>query len=165
MLAFVGARGADWSWQRAVAHVDAMAHGRPIDRTLSVTVHFHPDRLVNGDLILEVVAREGVYRSQFETGTSNGGLSAHPGGDRWTWESRLFGGAYDHAPAWQRPKYGSLNFRRRAAGGSPRFGSAPQRLHAHVLERTTFCYPESVFEPSRLGTASKMSLIADAEGR
>jgi Protein of unknown function (DUF3626) len=31
-----------------------------------------------------------VYRSQFETGISNGGL----GGDRDAWERALFGGAY-----------------------------------------------------------------------
>jgi hypothetical protein len=65
-----------------------------------------------------------VYRSQFETGTSNGGLTAHPGGDRWSWESRIFAGAYDDAPSAERPKYGSLNFPRRATGGAPRFGSA-----------------------------------------
>jgi hypothetical protein len=48
-----------------------------------VTLHFHPDRLVAGTPILERMARDGVYRSQFETGTSNGGLTAHPDGDRW----------------------------------------------------------------------------------
>jgi hypothetical protein len=51
-----------------------------------VTLHFHPDRLVGGAPILERMAR--VYRSQFETGVSNGGLTACPGGDRWRWESR-----------------------------------------------------------------------------
>lgn len=30
----------------------------------------------------------------------------HPGGDRWSWESRIFGTAYDEAPASERPKYG-----------------------------------------------------------
>ena len=33
-------------------------------------------------------------------------------------------------------------------GGSPRFGSAHLRLREDVLERTTFCYPDSVFEPT-----------------
>jgi hypothetical protein len=41
------------------------------------------------------MARDGVYRSQFETRVSNGGLTAYPGGDRWRWESRIFGAAYD----------------------------------------------------------------------
>lgn len=126
-------------------------------------LNFHPDRIVGGMLILEAMGRDGCYRSQFETGTSNGGLTAHPGGDRWSWESRLFGRAYDTAPASERPKYGSLNFRSKPAGGSPRFGSAHIRLNAATLTRTTFCYPDSVFEPTHLGVASRMSLIARAE--
>lgn len=56
----------------------------------------------------------GVYRSQFETGTSNGGLSAHPGGERWAWESRIFGWAYDEATPTLHPKYGALNHRFRS---------------------------------------------------
>jgi hypothetical protein len=32
--------------------------------------------------------------------------TAHPGGDRWLWESRIFAGTYDDAPAADRPKYG-----------------------------------------------------------
>jgi hypothetical protein len=105
-----------------------------------------------------------VYRSQFETGTSNGGLTAHPGGDRWRWESRIFAGAYDNAPAADRPKYGSLNFRGRLVGGSPRFGSAHLRLRRHTMDRTTFCYPDSVFEPAHFGVAARVStLVAFAE--
>ncbi|GLY76521.1 DUF3626 domain-containing protein [Actinoallomurus iriomotensis] len=149
---------------RAIAHVTSLATGEPSDPSLRVTLHFHPDRLVGGVPILERMARDAVYRSQFETGTSNGGLTAHPGGDRWGWESRIFAGAYDDGPATQRPKYGSLNFRRRLVGGSPRFGSAHLRLAAHTLARTTFCYPDSVFEPQHFGVASKLStLIALAE--
>src|SRR5699024_11969950 len=53
-----------------------------------------------------------------------GGLTAHPGGDRWRWEQRIFGGAYDGAPARERPKYGALNHRRNPLGGAPRFGSS-----------------------------------------
>ncbi|MCU7729115.1 DUF3626 domain-containing protein [Actinoplanes sp. KI2] len=110
------------------------------------------------------MARDGVYRSQFETGTSNGGLTAYPGGDRWRWESRIFAGAYDHGPAADRPKYGSLNFRRRRVGGSPRFGSAYLRLTPLTLSRTTFCYPDSASEPADFGVASRLStLIAMAE--
>ncbi|WP_240942024.1 DUF3626 domain-containing protein [Planosporangium thailandense] len=109
------------------------------------------------------MARDGIYRSQFVTGTSNGGLTAHPGGDRWRWESRIFGGAYDDAPDHERPVYGALNFRRNPVGGSPRFGSAHFRLTADTLRRATFCYPDSVFEPSAFGVAAGMSLIALAE--
>lgn len=145
---------------RAIEHVTALAAGDPIDRTLRVTLNFHPDRLTGGVPILEALARDGIYRSQFETGTSNGGLTAHAGGDRWSWESRIFGRAYDDADPSERPKYGSLNFRRRSIGGSPRFGSSHFRLGERALQRTTFCYPDSVFEPVHFGVASRMALTA-----
>ena len=127
-----------------------------------MTLNFHPDRAVDGVLVLAALARDGVYRSQFETGTSNGGLTAHPGGDRWRWESRIFGGAYDEAAADERPKYGALNFRRKPAGGAPRFGSAHLRLCRGTLHRTTFCYPDSVFEPEHFGVAARMALFERA---
>src|SRR3954454_10366564 len=130
-------------------------------------MNFHPDRLAGDVPILEAMARDGSYRSQFETGTSNGGLTAHPGGDRWRWESRIFGRAYDDVPASDRPVYGSLNHRRRPGGGSPRFGSAHLRLTAGTLDRTTFCYPDSVFEPTAFGTRDRAGLVAlaDADGQ
>jgi hypothetical protein len=149
--------------QRAIAHVAAQAGGGAVDPTLRVTLNFHPDRVVGGVSVLEAMADDGVYRCQFETGTSNGGLTAFRGGDRWAWESRMFGGAYDDAPAAARPKYGSLNFRRRAVGGSPRFGSAHLRLRPPTLSRTTFCYPDSVLLPTHFGVATQMSLISLAE--
>jgi Protein of unknown function (DUF3626) len=73
---------------RAMAHVALKSSGGPVDPELRVTLNFHPDRLASGVPILEALARDGVYRSQFETGTSNGGLTAFEGGDRWWWESR-----------------------------------------------------------------------------
>ncbi len=154
--------------ERALAHLRTLAHGDPIDPALRVTLHFHPDRLVSGMPILAAMARDQRYRSQFETGTSNGALTAHPGGNRWQWESRIFAGAYDDATAAERPKYGSLNFRRRGIGGSPRFGSAYLRLTEETLTRTTFCYPDSVFEPTNFGLAARSSrliALAAADGR
>lgn len=142
------------------AAVDA---GPALDRALDVTVHFHPDRLVDGVPLLAHLAADGVYRSQFETGTSNGGLTARPGGDRWRWEQRMFGGAYDDGPACERPKYGALNYRRHPVGGAVRFGSSHLRLAPHVLDRVTFCYPDSVTEPTNFGTAQCMPLISLAE--
>ena len=151
-------------FQKAIAHVATLAEGGPADPSWRVTLHFHPDRLVAGTPILQLMAQDGEYRSQFETGTSNGGLTAHPGGDRWRWESRIFAAAYDNGPAAGRPKYGSLNFRRRRAGGSPRFGSAHLRLAAHTLARTTFCYPDSFSQPEHFGVAARVStLVALAE--
>jgi len=149
--------------QQALAHVASKSSGGPVDPDLRVTLNFHPDRLIKGVPILEALGRDQLYRSQFETGTSNGGLTAHPGGDRWSWESRMFGGAYDHAPAAARPKYGSLNFRRRTTGGSPRFGSSHVRLRPETLARSSFCYPDSFLEPVSFGVAAAMSLIELAE--
>jgi Protein of unknown function (DUF3626) len=100
-----------------------------------VTLNFHPDRLCRGELVLDAICRDSLYRSQFETGTSNGGLTAFRGGGRWDWESRFFGAAYDDAPAAERPKYGSLNFRRRTVGGSPRFGERSRTPAAPGLSR------------------------------
>ncbi|WP_328473977.1 DUF3626 domain-containing protein [Actinoplanes sp. NBC_00393] len=60
-----------------------------------MTVNFHPDRLVaDGRTVAQCLADDGVYRSQFETRISNGGLTAYPVGDRDRWEHRMFGGAY-----------------------------------------------------------------------
>ncbi|MEB8340338.1 DUF3626 domain-containing protein [Streptomyces endophyticus] len=145
--------------ERALDHVAGLASGPPLDPTLRVTLNFHPDRLLRGKPILDAMADDGVYRSQFVTGTSNGGLTAHPGGDRWRWESRIFDGSYDAAPTHERPVYGALNFRRRPTGAAPRFGSAHFRLTAETLARTTFCYPDSTLEPTDFGVAAGMGLI------
>ena len=148
---------------QAIGHVAARSEGEPLAPDLRVTINFHPDMPIGRDPMLAVLAREGVYRSQFETGVSSGGLTARPGGDRWLWESRMFGGAYDAAEPHQRPRYGALNYRRWEVGGSPRFGSAHLRLHPHVAARTTFCYPDSHLDPRCFGVASRMGLIALAE--
>jgi hypothetical protein len=146
-------------YEEALEHVAAVADGDPGDRSWRVTLHFHPDRLVGGVPILERMARDGVYRSQFETRVSNGGLTAHPGGDRWRWESRIFGAVYDDSPPASRPKYGSLNFRQRRIGGSPRFGSAHLRLTAGTLARASFCYPDSAAEPGHFGITARLSSL------
>ncbi|KAB8167300.1 DUF3626 domain-containing protein [Streptomyces sp. 3MP-14] len=125
-------------------------------------MNFHPDRLVAGEPILRRMARDGAYLSQFVTGTSNGGLTAHPGGDRWRWESRMFGAAYDAAPAQQRPVYGALNHLRRSTGGAPRFGSAHFRLAPEVLARATFCYPDSSTLPTAFGVGDRCDLVRRA---
>jgi Protein of unknown function (DUF3626) len=149
--------------ERALRHVASLACGPALDPALRVTLNFHPDRLIGGWPILLAMAEDGAYRSQFATGTSNGGLTAHPGGDRWRWESRIFAGAYDRADAHERPVYGALNFRLKPYGAAPRFGSAHFRLSAETLPRTTFCYPDSALQPADFGIADSMSLIALAE--
>jgi hypothetical protein len=141
---------------RALAHVAGLSTDGHMPHAVRVTVNFHPERVV------EALARDGRYRSQFETGTSNGGLTAHPGGDRWRWESRIFGGAYDDAPSRMRPVYGSLNLQHRDVGASPRFGSAHLRLTEAALARATFCFPDSVFEPIAFGVAGRMGSVTAA---
>ena len=70
----------------------------------------------------------------------------------------MFGGAYDAAPAADRPVYGALDFRRKPVGAAPRYGSAHFRLSPATLPRTTFCYPDSVLEPSDFGVAAGASI-------
>lgn len=47
--------------------------------------------------------------------------------------------------------YGAWNRRADPYGGAVRFGSAHLRLRPHVLVRTTFCFPDSVHEPTDHG--------------
>ena len=150
------------AWQRALQHVQTMASGEPLDRFLRVTLHFHPDRAnhAGGRPLLAGWLRWGLP-IPVRDGTSNGGLAARPAGRRPVAVGvEMYGGAYDAAPVDQRPKYGSLNHRRRAVGGSVRFGSAHLRLSTSVLERTTFCYPDSHLEPTAFGTSTRMPLVA-----
>lgn len=149
--------------ERALHYVAALSSGSALDSRLRVTLNFHPDRMVGDRQTLLQLADDGIYHSQFVTGTSNGGLTAHPGGDRWRWESRIFGGAYDSAAAHERPVYGALNFRGKPVGAAPRFGSTHFRLTAAALSRATFCYPDSFLEPSDFGVAPHMALIELAE--
>ena len=146
----------DWGTAAGAHRVDA-----------SVTLQFHPDWPHAGRRVLESLAADGVYRSQFATGISNGGLTAYPGGDRWRWESRLFAGRYDHSHPHERPVYGAWNRRGDPYGGAVRFGSAYLELRPEVLERTTFCFPDSVFEPTHHGGAEllpQLCALADASG-
>ncbi|MEU2423436.1 DUF3626 domain-containing protein [Streptomyces sp. NPDC007851] len=147
----------------ALRHVAALSSGPVLDPGLRITLNFHPDRVSAGRPVLEALARDGVYHSQFVTGTSNGGLTAHPGGDRWRWETRIFGGCYDDATPAERPVYGALNFRRQVVGAAPRFGSAHLRLTGPALDRATFCYPDSAAEPTDFGVAAGTHLLALAE--
>jgi hypothetical protein len=116
-----------------------------------ITLQFHPDWPYAGSTVIDSMVADGIYRSQFSTGTSNGGLTAHPGGDRWRWESRLFSGRYDDAPAEARPVYGAWNRRADPYGGAVRFGSCYVRLRPEVVDRATFCFPDSVYEPTDSG--------------
>jgi len=156
------------TWERALAHVAervaAAGDGPPLASGARVVVHLHPDRVVpaTGLPVLAQLVLDGRYRSQFETGTSAGGLTAHPGGDRWRWESELFGGAYDAAPASERPVYGALSLHGDASGAALRFGSCHLRLRACALGRVTLAFPDSALGPEALGTADAAPAVAAA---
>lgn len=135
-------------------------------RVEAVTLQLHPDWPHRGAKVVGSLAVEGLYRSQFTTGTSNGGLTAFPGGDRWRWESRLFAGRYDEGLAAERPVYGAWN-RADPYGGAIRFGSSYLRLRPAAVDRSTFCFPDSVFEPVDVGDAAllpHLCRLADESG-
>lgn len=128
--------------------------------TARILLHFHPDWPYRGATVIEAMVSSGRYLSQFQTGTSNGGLTAFRGGDRWNWESRLFNRRYDSAPADARPVYGAVDLGE-AHGSAPRFGSAFLRLRCEASERATYCYPDSMFEPEKVvGLGEVSALVA-----
>ena len=117
--------------------------------------------------MLDAIVADGAYRSQWVTGTSNGGLTARPGGDRWAWESRLFDARYDDGPGEARPVYGAYDRGQGPWGAATRFGSAHLVLRAEVVGRSTFCWPDSVFEPEAFGGPERLAelcALADAGG-
>ena len=116
-----------------------------------VALHFHPDFDLWVRPVLERILEDGAYLSQFATGTSNGGLTAFTGGDRWLWEHRIFDGVYDHVSPADHPIYGALAIDHDPYGPAPRFGSSqspppaarreqdnlrlPRQLHAALVVR------------------------------
>lgn len=149
-------------WHDALAAVAERAKpGGRLPGSARLVLHFHPESDLRGRPVLARILEEGRYTSQFVTGTSNGGLTAMPGGDRWRWESRLFGGAYDTHDAASRPSYGALLLDGDPYGAAPRFGSAYLRLRPEAIGRATFSYPDSAFEPQLFGVADRMGLVDD----
>jgi hypothetical protein len=146
--------------ERALTHVRARSATSIDHADYDITLNFHPDLCINNQSVIDLIAAQGSYRSQHETGTSSGGLTAHRGGDRWNWESRIFGAAYDEAEPFLRPKYGALNYLKNPAGGSYRFGSCHFRLASEVRARTSLCYPDSYFEPQDFAVSDVRPLIA-----
>lgn len=130
-----------------------------------VALHFHPDRFTNtGKTVVEGLLTDGLYRSQFETGISNGSPTAFPGGERDLWERRLFDGAYHtlRGAAQERPKYGSVFVCRHADGPSPRFGSCYIVLKPSASQRCTFTYGDSHTHPEHVGTIDTLMPILAA---
>lgn len=148
--------------EQAIANIRLKSKGTDGSLSCAVTINFHPDRYTSDNKpLLQAIADDGFLKSQFETGTSNGGLTAYAGGERWLWEQSVFNGAYDNAPSSLRPKYGALNFRNYATGASSRFGSSYFQLKPHIFERTTFCYPDSFFEPEDFAVFSRVKTLIE----
>jgi hypothetical protein len=132
-----------------------------------VVIHFHPDRVGTKSIpVAEALLTEGVYRNQFETGLSTGGLSTFPGEGRDSWERSLFGGAYhDRGVSYsERPKYGALELVRYADGPIPRFGSCHFVMRPTVSSRTSFTFAGSEHPRAaeRLGTIGEMDNVMAA---
>jgi hypothetical protein len=168
--------------RRAIARVEAhgaaardllrIRHGPQLDELAAlvrarsrVTLNFHPDRLVaGGGTVADELLGSGRYRSQFETGISNGSRTAFAGGDRDRWEAELFGGAY-HAPdvtAADRPKYGALDVFHHLDGGSPRFGSCFFVLRHELRAQCTFTWGDSHAGPEHVGTLAVLEPLLGA---
>lgn len=144
-----------------VAHAGVDADLAAVARTRPVALNFHPDRVAaDGRTVVDALLDDGVYRSQWETRISNGGLTAFAGGDRDRWESRLFGGAYQRpgVAAAERPRYGGLDLARHADGPCPRFGSCHLGLRPDSLDRTTVAFGDSVTQPDAVATADTIEV-------
>lgn len=146
--------------ERALAYVRGLspaaapagAFGRAV-----ITVNFHPYRLLaDGRTVAQCLAADGIYRNQFETGISNGGI----GDFRDRWEQRMFPGCYTGAAG--RPVYGGLNLAGHPDGASPRFGSCHLVLRPEVSARATFSHGDSVTEPVAVGTAATFGAVWQA---
>jgi len=162
-----------------IAHIARMSNIPPDTMTQAVTaaqkhtkiaLHFHPDRPSHGRTVSRALLEDGIYKSQFETGISNGLV----GGARDDWERELFGGAYHPSPATvnsgdeeevlpsYRPKYGALDLLRSADGPAPRFGSCYFLLRPEVSWRSTFTFGGSQDLPKWRGTWDELSPILSA---
>ncbi len=128
-----------------------------------LTLNFHPDRRDSlGRTVAAGLASDGRYRSQFETGISNGQRTAVPGGDRDQWEAHLFDRVYSSS-ALVRPVYGALDLFHDSFGGAPRFGSCFVVLAPACLDRATFTVGDSHLGPTDVGTLSCLtSIVAGA---
>jgi hypothetical protein len=135
-----------------------------ISQHACVALHFHPDRPVGPRSVARGLLEDGIYRNQFETGISNGSVSAHPGGARDEWERSLFNGAYqtnDVEPE-QRPKYGALDLVQNGDGPAPRFGSCFFVLKPETSTRSTFTFGGSQADPKYRGTSDEFHAILAA---
>jgi Protein of unknown function (DUF3626) len=154
--------------ERAGCTIDAYKQAmRSLKENARVVIHFHPDRIGPKRMtVAQALLDDGLYRNQFQTRLSSGGLSAFPGGERDTWERTLFGGAYHESGAAysERPKYGALELVRYADGPIPRFGSCYFVLRTRVSCRISFTFmgSEDPRASQRLGIIDRMDGVLSA---
>lgn len=149
--------------QRVPAAAVPVAEFERLRRTAVLTINFHPDRSArHGRTAAAAMADDGVYRNQFETGISAGGLDPVVAGARTRWERASFAGAYDDTPPADRPRYGGLDLVGRSTGACPRFGSCHLVLRRTVLDRATFSWGDSVTEPSVVGVWEVLEPVIEA---
>lgn len=115
--------------------------------------------------LIDAFLKDGVYRNQFETGITCGSSSAYPGGSRDGWEKTIFeGGYHDHdlIPE-ERPKYGSLNAVRKAAGTATGYGSCYFVLKPGARDRSS-CTPSnsSGCRAEQVGTVDSFAHVLNA---
>jgi len=130
-----------------------------------MTLSFHPDRLrSDGVTVVEGLLGSGRYLSQFQTGVTNGSPTAFVGGERDTWEEKLFGGAYQElgAELGERPKYGAFDLVGHDDGGSPRFGSCHLVTRRAVWDRCTLTWGDSHEGPEHVGSVRVLEPIVVA---
>jgi Protein of unknown function (DUF3626) len=144
----------------ALAYVRARSRPGTVTETARLTINLHPDRVArDGRTVLEALADDGEVRNQFETGISAGGLDHIMGGARSRWERTMFGGAYDGASAYERPRYAGLTPVGDPWGACPRFGSCHLVLRPHVRERATYTWGDSVTEPTDVGVWGALGAV------
>lgn len=163
--------------QSIISHIFRMSNIREseisqikdaIKKHARVVLHFHPDRPAGHGagrrMVAQALLDEGIYKTQFETGISNGLVAMESGGPRDEWERHLFHGAYqmDGVTAAQRPRYGALDLMRNADGPAPRFGSCFFVLNPEVTNRTTLTFGGSQDRPRHQGTATELDAVLAA---
>jgi len=128
---------------------------RQIKKHARVGLQFHPDRISkSGRSVAQALFEDGIYKNQFETHVSSGGLDPTAEGIRARWEDNVFGGAFSthNADLSERPKYGALHLMLYPDGPCPRFGSCYLVLKPLVSHRCTFTYMDSHRNPTEKGT-------------
>jgi Protein of unknown function (DUF3626) len=122
----------------------------------SIALHFHPDRPVGLRTVASGLLQGGIYKSQYETGISNGSVSAHLGGIRDGWEQSLFNGACSDVEACHRPKYGALDLMRNHVLVLVSFSSSRGYRHAQPLRTVA---PNQIRNTEAHWTSSMLSWL------